>query len=113
MATDTTHEERERRAGKNQALFREVNESVNEHQPNALSMALVCECANENCTERIELTPEEYGSVRDNPTRFAVAPGEEHVYRDFEIVVELHERFWVVEKTGEAGDEAAEQHDPG
>ena len=29
MAIDTEHDEGERRAGKNQALFREVNERVN------------------------------------------------------------------------------------
>jgi hypothetical protein len=50
----------------------------------------VCECVDESRTERIELTPEEYERVRENPTHFAVAPSEEHVAPDVERIVENH-----------------------
>jgi hypothetical protein len=89
-----------------QSLFREVNERVNEINKNhGLWVTLsdwICECASETCTERIELTPQQYEGVRENPTHFVVAPGAEHVVFDAERVVEQHERYWVVSKVGEA-----------
>jgi hypothetical protein len=104
MATET--EEHERRAGKNQSLFREVNERVSEiNKEHGLWVTLsdwICECADETCTERIELTPEQYERVRKNPTHFVVAPSAEHVVFDVERVVEQHDRYWVVSKVGEA-----------
>jgi hypothetical protein len=101
MATETAHEERERRAGKNQSLFREVNEREREND-NGLWLAFVCECADETCEEEIELTPEEYEKVRESATHFAVAPGDRHVVPDVERVLAQHQRYWVVEKVGVA-----------
>ena len=103
MAADTGDEEFERRAGTNQALFREANERVNESNNNTLWLDCMCECADEACVEQIELTPDEYERVRKNPTQFAVVASPEHVVPDVERVVERHERYWVVEKVGEAG----------
>jgi hypothetical protein len=106
MTTSTDHQEYERRAGKNQSLFRDVNERVSDlNKSHDLWVKLsdwVCECADETCTERIELTPQQYERVRENPTHFIVAPGAEHVVFDVERVVEQHERYWVVSKVGEA-----------
>ncbi len=62
----------------------------------------VCECADETCTERIELTPQQYETLRENPTHFVVAPSTEHVVADAERVVEQHERYWIVSKVGVA-----------
>jgi hypothetical protein len=114
MATDVEQTNRERRAGENQALFREVNERINAAKE-ARSVWVnisewVCECADESCTERIEMTPKEYEELRANPTHFAVAPAEMHVVPEVERVVEKRERYWVVEKGGEAA-EVAEQLD--
>ena len=36
------------------------------------------------------------------PTHFAVVPDERHVFADVERVVERHDRYWVVEKSGAA-----------
>jgi hypothetical protein len=44
--------------------------------------------ADQNCTEQIELTPEEYERVRRNPTHFVVRSGEEHGVPEVERVVE-------------------------
>lgn len=115
MATEIDRDEHERRAGKNQAPFRAVNERVSEiTQTHDLWLTLadwVCECVDESCTERIELTPEQYERVRETPRHFAVAPSEEHVAPDVERIVEKHARYWVVEKVGEAA-AAAQQLDP-
>jgi hypothetical protein len=105
MATDTAREQHEERAGKNQSLFREVNERVSELNKEHGVWALsdwICECADETCTERIGLTPQQYERVRQNPTHFVVAPGAEHVVFGVERVVEQRERYWVVSKVGGA-----------
>ena len=55
-------EERERRIGMNEALFREVNERLQElaggsaHTPEKLD--LICECGNASCASRIEMDPQ-------------------------------------------------------
>jgi hypothetical protein len=104
------------RVARNQALYREVNERVKEL--NEAFDALyplgewICECANAECSETLTLTHEEYEAVREGEgTRFFVKPGEAHVFLDVEDVVERHERYWVVEKRGIAGD-VAKRLDP-
>jgi hypothetical protein len=115
MASEIQHEQLERRAAKNQSLFRDVNERVSEiNKEHGLWVTLsdwICECADETCTERIELTPRQYEKVRESGTHFAVTPSKEHVVPDVERVVEQHERYWVVEKEGEAAS-VAERLDP-
>jgi len=105
MATETAHQDHEKRAGNNQALFRAVNERVSDlNKAHGLWVTMsdwICECADETCTERIELTAQQYERVRRNPTHFVVAPSAEHVVFDEERVVEQSERYWVVSKIGE------------
>jgi hypothetical protein len=106
MAADHAGEEHERRAGRNQSLFRDVNERVNDaNKAHGLWVTLsdwVCECADETCTQPIELTPQQYETVRSDPTHFLVAPGTEHVVSDVERVIEQHPRYWIVSKVGDA-----------
>jgi hypothetical protein len=106
--------DRERRIGENEALFREMNERVNAHlRPHAFWQKVtdwICECPEETCTERIPMTPEEYEELRSNPTHFAVAPDIKHVHPEVESVIEMHERYWVLEKRGEAA-KVAEDRD--
>ena len=92
-------DERASRAARNQSFFRQINERVNELNE-AFSLVLplgewVCECADQSCIARIELSAQDYETVRQNGARFVVAPGDEHV-------TERNQRYWVVEKLGEA-----------
>jgi hypothetical protein len=48
------------------------------------------------------MTLAEYNEVREDAARFFVAPSDEHVWPDVERVVRRNDRFWVVEKAGEA-----------
>ena len=102
----------ERRMGENEALFRDVNERVrelNEALPPELDTAWTCECSNTRCLELVQMAPDEYEAVRAHPDRFFVYPDEAHVGpAEEERVVERHERYWVVEKLGEAARVAAE-----
>ena len=88
---------------RNEALFREVNERVDEVSATATldSIDFICECGNADCTEAIALTPSEYERVRADPLLFAVVPG--HEIPDVEEVVSESKRFYVVRKhEGEA-----------
>lgn len=101
----------ERRAA-NEVLFREVNERIRDvaAQVGALDSGpeFLCECADEGCTERIRLSPEEYEALRADPRRFVVLRGHE---TEVDLVVVDRGRYLIVEKIGEAGD-IAEQQDP-
>jgi hypothetical protein len=106
---------REGRVGRNQSLFREFNERVLD-TTNVADIAIwpasfICECANDRCFEHVNLSREEYESVRSNPRAFFVAPSEEHFIPAAERVLEKTDRFWVVEKMGEDA-AVAEKFDP-
>jgi hypothetical protein len=106
--TDTQHVEHAARGARTQSLFRDVNERILEVNE-AFSIALelgdwICECADDACTERVALTMEEYEAVRASPIRFAVAPADKHFYPELEMLVLKHQRFWIVEKIGTAGE---------
>jgi hypothetical protein len=110
MATQP-HDEHAARSARTQCLFRDVNERVREINE-AFSIALplgdwICECARDECVERLPLSQSEYESIRANARRFLVAPDSLHVVDGIENVVDRSDRFWVVEKIGEAGDLAA------
>jgi hypothetical protein len=107
--------EPQQRAAKNQSLFREVNERVKDlndsfHVFTSIS-DWVCECANDDCFELIEMTTREYEGVRGDGSRFVVAPSEQHVWPEAENVVERFANYWIVEKIELAG-QIAEARDP-
>ena len=103
------------RTGQNEALFREVNERLKDRKEDDSEWVSpsqwICECAEETCTERIEMSPREYEQLRSDARHFAVVPDEEHVTLDAERIVETREKYWIVEKLGEAA-EVAEETDP-
>ena len=105
------YKESHARGARTQSLFRNANERAIEINE-AFSLAIehgdwICECADPACFEQIPLTMKEYEAVRASPIRFAVAPSAEHFFEDLEVVIEKNDLFWVVEKTGTAGELAA------
>ena len=97
------------RAEKNERLFRDLNDLINEM---AVALAVgpphvefVCECARKGCLDRIGLTVEEYAAVRSDPAHFALGPG--HELPDVETLVAEHERYTVVAKPWLAGPAAS------
>jgi len=107
--------ERQQRAGQNQSLFREVNERVKDVNDSFNVFASlsdwVCECANDDCFQRLELSTDEYERIRRHSARFLVCPSEQHVWPEAENVVERHANYWIVEKI-QLGAEIAQQDDP-
>ncbi len=94
-------------AAKDQSLFRDVNEKfrdLNEaFDERTRTPEFICECANRGCVEHLTLTLAEYETIRLVPTHFLVAPRRNHVVPEVERVIEENDRFWVVEKYGDAG----------
>jgi hypothetical protein len=107
-------EDRERRLGLNEALFREVNERLQElaegfaRTPEKLD--LICECGNASCASRIEMDRDEYEQVRSDPTTFAIVKG--HAIPDVEEIVERRKAYDVVRKTAGEAETVAEETDP-
>ena len=100
---------REKRLAENEALFREVNERVQEAATRGGSYDYFCECANVDCTFRITLSHAEYELIRSDPKQFVVLPG--HYTPEIEDLVAENESHWIVCKDGDAG-EYVEQLDP-
>jgi hypothetical protein len=98
MSGDERAERRKYQIARNEALFREVNERVQEVSENraTLTTDFVCECGDADCTNTIPLRDEEYEHVRSDPLLFAIVRG--HEIPDVEEVVAEKERFNVVRK---------------
>jgi hypothetical protein len=93
-------DERSARLAKNETIFRAGNESIDKAAGGRVKKApYLCECGEESCLARVELSPAEYQAVRSHPARFFVVPGHEDLTAG-EVVVEQHDRFTVVEKQG-------------
>jgi hypothetical protein len=114
MDASGNREERARRVGMNEALFREVNERIEnlaeEFGVAAGSITVVCECGDGTCTERLEVEKAVYERVRSDAHRFLVAP--DHELPDVETVVERLGSCVVVSKDRGMPEHVAEETDP-
>ena len=107
-------DERQRRIGENEVIFREVNERVRETNETfdvtVRDAEFVCECGTATCVERVRMSLADYERVRAQPTTFLIVPG--HDAADVERVVRREERFWVVRKEARVAEEIAVETDP-
>ena len=89
---------REERRAENEAIFRAGNEAIvrNLDAPEG-ALPLICECDSAECFGRIHVTVEEYEAVRSSAAHFVLESGHED---EDERVVDVFERYVVVEKTG-------------
>jgi ElaB/YqjD/DUF883 family membrane-anchored ribosome-binding protein len=102
------------RVGRNDAIFREANERINdtaETEHMTEEIPFLCECAEEVCTQIVQLSHQEYASVRQNATDFLNAPGHEVAAGPHGEVIERNHRYVIVRKKGTAA-EIAEELDP-
>jgi hypothetical protein len=69
----------ERRWAENQTIFKQVNEEAAAYfrrdSSEEKSLQFYCECADENCRQRIALTPSEYLSLHRSNKQFILIPG--------------------------------------
>jgi hypothetical protein len=96
----------------NESFFREANEKL---EGNVVKLSITesrtpyfCECDDPRCTAIISLSIREYEAVRSKPTQFVITPGHDS---EPDRVVEQHEGFTVIEKTGEEA-KLVEEQDP-
>ena len=93
-------EDRAERIGRNEALFREVNENIERIsatlEVSEERLKILCECGVPACLEQLDVPVSEYERVRGTPTLFLIKPGHEHA--DLEDVVEEHDGYHVVRK---------------
>jgi hypothetical protein len=107
-------EERIRRVGENEALFRIVNERIESLNVAFASitetMDVVCECSSIECAERVLLGVSDYERVREHPAHFVLVPG--HELPGVESVIDRGEGFVVVEKHEGLPAQVARETDP-
>ena len=93
-------DEREARIGNNEALFRHVNERLEDVNDAFGSMTgdfeIVCECGDLDCADRIVIARDAYENLRADPLLFAIAHGHDAV--GVEDVIEQRKRYSIVRK---------------
>jgi hypothetical protein len=108
------NEARQERVARNEALFREVNERIQQLTGDLRagegSLTIVCECGDGGCVDRLEVDAPTYERVRADAHRFIVASG--HELPDVEDVVEELATCVIVSKRGPVSSEVAENSDP-
>src|SRR4051794_22336474 len=100
---------RRERAAKNQSLFREVNERIDDLSRPMTQTRYICECANESCDEGVLLTREAYEQIRSDSNSFFVVKG--HELPEVEQLIDSSDGYVVVAKLG-VGGVLAEHLDP-
>jgi len=88
------------RMRENEELFRMANERLREQVADAVhadgTVPFLCECEDELCMTRMEMTLDDYRRLRADEDTFAVVPG--HAAEQGEVVVQERGSFHVVRK---------------
>lgn len=102
------------RIGLNEAVFREVNERIEDlaetFDLGSAPLDLICECGDVNCVQPIAMSRAEYEEIRSNPHHFAIYPG--HQIEDVETIVAKRKGYDIVSKGKGVPEQVAEQTDP-
>ena len=114
IAAMTDQDDRLRRVGENEALYRLVNERLEALSGGVITSSgefgVICECAMLDCKSQIMIRPTVYEQARAHSDHFIVLRG--HQIDDIEAVVEDHGSFIVIEKTPQEAKRIAEEMDP-
>jgi hypothetical protein len=104
--------QRELDIAKTESFFRDVNERIAEsaQKLGSDSAEFICECDDRECTERIEITLQEYEQVRADATRFVLAEGHENTR--VEHVIKRRPHHAIVEKFNQVVAAAVRRRDP-
>jgi hypothetical protein len=103
----------EERIARTESLFRDVNERIAESAQrfSLHAVEFVCECADQQCTDRVEATLQEYELARSEGNRFLLLPGHEDE-RVERVVAQRGSRLAIVEKIGRVVARTARRLDP-
>jgi hypothetical protein len=107
-------DERARRVGLNEAIFRQVNEQIRDLNRDfgaeQGSMSVICECGHADCTQRLEIGVSDYERVRGDSRHYVIAKG--HEIPDVERVIEQTDGYDVVQKDEGAPADLSRELDP-
>jgi len=107
-------DERTEKVARNEALYRQVNERIEDLNEIFGEMSgeffVVCECGDARCAEQIALSRHAYERMRANPAQFIVRPG--HQAAAVEDVVITEAEYMVVEKHAGKPARLAQETDP-
>ena len=107
-------DERGARVGMNEALFRAVNERVEDLNEAFATVTeafeVVCECGDAGCVAQISIASDVYERVRAGATLFIVVAG--HETPEIEEVVDKQDAYYIVRKDAELPKRIAEETDP-
>lgn len=103
----------EERIARVESLFRDVNERIAESAErfDADRAEFVCECADQECTERVPASLDEYEEARADGARFILRPGHEDT-RVERVVDRRGTRLAIVEKFNAAIAQTVRKLDP-
>lgn len=111
---DSFMDERATRVGKNEALFRQVNERIEQLNESFATITdtfeVICECGDSGCVMQISIANDAYERVRTDATLFIVAPGHEN--SEVEDIVETQSAYHVVRKHAGVPGRIAVETDP-
>jgi hypothetical protein len=102
------------RVARNDAIFREANESISgaaREYGVETRVPFICECADPACTMIVQVELRDYERIRAHARWFLNAPGHYPAAQGYADVVDSRDGYDVVEKLGDAG-ELAEELDP-
>ena len=104
---------RQERVGRNEALFRSVNENLEGLNETFAVITdefeIVCECGHGDCHQQLTIPKDDYTRIREDPTLFVLVPGHQDVTSEA-VVEEEHETYIVVRKhPGRPAELAAER----
>jgi hypothetical protein len=95
------------RIARSNATFRAANERIRataeSYEMTEGALPFICECADESCTDVLQVPLESYRATRTHPRRFLIALDHEPSEGDGLVVEEAH-GYVVFEKTGRAGE---------
>jgi hypothetical protein len=93
---------RQERLGETQRLFRAANDRLDKRteaysRDRARVVPFLCECTDDMCLGRVELTHRQYRKIRSHPNRYFIQRG--HPMIENERIIEEHDSYQIVEKT--------------
>jgi hypothetical protein len=92
--------DREERRRENEYVFRSANERlsqvVEKRVPPSARVPFLCECADETCMGRVDVTLDQYRELRSHERRFIMLP--DHQRTVGEEIVEQHDGYYITEK---------------
>ena len=101
-------EDRKRKIGENEGIFRKVNELVRPLDQDV--MTVLCECGDATCRDQLLIAHDEFARLRQDPTLFVLRPG--HDFDETEQVEAKHLEYWIVRKRAGLPAQIARETDP-